>query len=546
MVSNKICKIGLQLALTDMDEDLFLQRQGLTNFLVALLVTCLLMGLVELSQGLLSRPEAAYLTILIFLICLESALTTRWLADPARRLLLKWHYRLAEFVIIAFLLRLLTWAIGGWPTTNQWRGLLLNPLTLFDERYFIYLLLAFLGWLRVIGLITIFDGLLLSNDEIGFYQLPISQQMAENRPRDLDRPLLFATLVKGWLIGGFFLALTTALTTVGLANFSLRTVGQLGLSPPLLLALLLYFGLGLWLISQARLATMSIRWLASRVQPRPGVVRGWQKSSFGLLLLVAILAAFLPIGSTFGLAQIMGAILAFLVGLINFLFILFTLLLALILALLGFQATPGETVPSPPPLPSVTPVGELPLPPLIPESSGLLAGTFFWGVVLLGLLMATIFYLRGRGGGLATLAQRIGNFWRWLGRVLWGGSGRATHLVTALWQWVRLRPGQQKRNPWGFIRLNGLSPRQQIYYFYLSIIRRAADKGDGRQPHQTPAEYSGRLKQRWPQASADLEEMTNAFHKARYSPHFIAPETIAPLRQIWRRIRQTIRNDHSN
>lgn len=528
-----------------MDQDLFLQRQGLTNFLVAVLVTCLLMGLVELAQGVLSRPEASYLTLLIFLISLESALTTRWLADPTRRLLLKWHYRVAEFVVIAFLLRLFTWGVGGWPTAGQWRALLLNPLNLFDERYFIYLLLAFLGWVRVIGLITIFDGLLLSDDEVGFYQLPVSQQMTENRPRDLDRPLLFATLVKGWLIGGFFLALTTALTSVDLANFALRTVGQLGLSPSLLLALLLYFGVGLWLISQARLATMSVRWLATRVQPRPGVARGWQRNSFWLLLGGAVLAAFLPIGSTFGLAQIVGAILAFLVGLINFLFILFTLLLAFVLGLLGFQAVPDETVPTVPPLPLGTPAAELPPPLLMPESPALLVGVLFWGAVLVGVAVAAVFYLRGRGIGLATITGLVGSIWRWLWGWLRGVSGRATNLANTLWTRLITRPGQPNPTPWDFIRLNALSPRQQIRYFYLSIARRAADKGSRRQPHQTPAEYSGRLKQRWPEAATDIDNLTTAFHQARYSSQPIPPESLSPLRQLWRRLRKAIRNDHS-
>ncbi len=68
-----------------------------------------------------------------------------------------------------------------------------------------------------------------------------------------------------------------------------------------------------------------------------------------------------------------------------------------------------------------------------------------------------------------------------------------------------------------FLRLNGLSPREQIMYFYLSTVKRAGEQGC-RAAGETPAEYATDLKQHWPDTEMDVDDLTSAFIEARYSP----------------------------
>src|SRR5690606_19073282 len=108
-----------------------------------------------------------------------------------------------------------------------------------------------------------------------------------------------------------------------------------GLRPEMLVLLLTYFLGGLWLIGRMRLVTMRARWIIDGIQVQPGVQRTWNRASLLLILLIALVAAFLPIGSSFAFARIIGAVAGFLLLLVNLFFILLTLFIYLFLVLLG-------------------------------------------------------------------------------------------------------------------------------------------------------------------------------------------------------------------
>ncbi len=61
-----------------------------------------------------------------------------------------------------------------------------------------------------------------------------------------------------------------------------------------------------------------------------------------------------------------------------------------------------------------------------------------------------------------------------------------------------------------FLRLGRLSPREQVRYYYLALVRRASERGVKRKAPDTPLEYIQDLKKVWPEAESDLEELTNA------------------------------------
>ncbi len=97
------------------------------------------------------------------------------------------------------------------------------------------------------------------------------------------------------------------------------------------------------------------------------------------------------------------------------------------------------------------------------------------------------------------------------------------------------------RLPWRFVRLNALSPRDRVRYFYLSTVRRAAEQGTVRQPSQTPAEFLHDLKSTWPEAEGDATALTEAFLAARYDRIEISPDDAQETKTIWERVKRALK-----
>ena len=91
-----------------------------------------------------------------------------------------------------------------------------------------------------------------------------------------------------------------------------------------------------------------------------------------------------------------------------------------------------------------------------------------------------------------------------------GTAGRVAGLGAALAN-RRGSAEEPAGSPWRFIRLNALSAREQIRYFYLSTVRRAGERGVPRDRSETPSEFAADLKENWPEAEVDIEALTDAF-----------------------------------
>lgn len=522
----------------------------LQPFIVAILVTALVTGPIVVIRLVAPNPAWRFLTVAVFLVALEAVYTSRWLAHPDRRQLDRTTYRLAELVVIAFALRFLTWALsGGLPGWQVWRGYLLSPLSFFDGLYFGYLLCGFFAWRRAADFSAYLRDLAISHAEERFYTLPQDEQRERSwdRPIDRQRPNVFRSLVAGWLGGGLILGLCAALSTVDLAAVEItggvRNVVRLGLNSTMLLALLIYFILGLWVISQARLEMMRARWLADGVAADEAIVNNWRRSSIAILLVFALIAAFLPIGSTFAAATVLQAIFSAVLIVSQIAFLILTTLLVALLSLFGLGAPveEGEEL-LPAPSPTAPPA---PAAPPMDETTALVAGGIFWVLVAAVAFIALVFFLRDRGVQLRyePLVRFLRLLGQWLRRLRTGAAHRAAAVQRSIRRGLdALRPsGDRSLTPWRFLRVNALPPREQIRYFYLSTVRRAADEGVPRDKSETPAEYARDLQAQWPEAEEEIEALTDAFLEARYSPRDYEPEEVNPIKQVWKRIRRTIR-----
>jgi hypothetical protein len=177
--------------------------------------------------------------------------------------------------------------------------------------------------------------------------------------------------------------------------------------------------------------------------------------------------------------------------------------------------------------------------------TGLIFSSLFWAVAIVMSVTAVSFFLRERGIRVNTAV--IQSFWQrlmeWF-RTIWRGAG---HQMRDLQHSVRARlqrePSEKEKAkpPWRFIRLNALSPREQIRYFYLSTVKRAANKGVPRQQAETPLEFARDLKESWPEAEEDVDVLTDAFLEARYGRSPIDKDDVNPVKKRWRHVKASLR-----
>ena len=97
------------------------------------------------------------------------------------------------------------------------------------------------------------------------------------------------------------------------------------------------------------------------------------------------------------------------------------------------------------------------------------------------------------------------------------------------------------RRQFRFLRLAGLSRRDRTLYYYLSILRRAAQRGYPRGASETPYEYETKLGPNVSQVEEELGRVTEVFVVTRYSKHRVERDQEARVRADWKRIRAALR-----
>lgn len=515
--------------------------------LIALLVTGLFMG----PFGILAQFDHSglwtFLPVLIFAIALEAVYTTLWQAHPNRRGTDKWIIRVGEIVFLAVAIRFLAWmTFGGVPDEARLYDYLLSPATFFDATFLIYLIFSLFAWGFAVFWSLRLIGLALHGDELAFYQLPLQERRAldrlGHRPIVTGRPELYQSFVKSWLVGGILLIIMVGMASLELPKLGgapLKDIGRTGISPLAIIGLLLYFFVGIWLVSHAHYQVLTVRWTISGTEIDGAINRRWHRVTAFVLLLIGAAAAFMPIGQTFALQRLAELLLMVALFIANLFFLLITTLLTVPFMLLRRSAPEALTGASLPVFGSATPP-----PPAAEPANQALMGAFFWGVLLVAVISVLLFYLRERGYPINSEAIRM------LRRGL-------VEMLRSVWAWLRDRseaivamlPAARDRGisaekpfrtlPWRFIRVNQLPPRDQIRFFYLAAVRRAREQGVERHPSETPLEYNADLIDTWPEAENDVETLTEAFLHARYSHRPIEKDEAGVVKQTWQRIRKT-------
>lgn len=533
-------------------------RRLVRPLLIAALATSVSIALLEIIR--LISPQNAWLALvpLCFFIALEGAYTAAWLNTPDSFGVDRLGYRLAETLLILVVVRIYSWIFlgGGIPSPEELRGYLTAPLSILTVSGFLTsAFVTLVAWSFAVSNGRIFTKLDVSIYEIRFYRLsqPEQKAMGDDRPIQVQRGKLLSAYFRNWLAVGMAMIILAALSTFEVRQFATVSnpleITRLGLSSAMLLALIIYFLAGFWLLSHGRLLRMNARWLADGMAKEADLERGWQRSSLIILLTIAAIAAFLPIGSTLPISRILSlgvSAIAYLAGVI-----IQAIGYLLAMTIMMLTGNIEESDPVRPPQLTLPPVEEVIVPPSNPSHpfAEMMVSSIFWTLVIAAILATLFYFLRERGYTLQR--ERIEGQWQivigWL-RELWAQlTGRIRSTSSELRS--RLKASKSAANMrdesqairTGFLRLGNLSPRDQIRYYYLALVHRAGERGIRRGAGQTPLEYARELKETWPESEGEIDDITTAFVTARYSSRPLEKSDALTSKQQWRLLRRRLR-----
>jgi hypothetical protein len=430
-------------------------------------------------------------------------------------------------VLLVLLLKLISFIGQPWPLILAeaeaiWR----EPSRFLTTEFYIVVCLAIAAWAAATFTIDDIDSL---------YDPYVDNRAA------LD------SLAERFFWGGGLLVLISGITQwVARAGFdSLLDLNRPALSG-VVFNVLIYFTLGLILLSQINLTRLQVRWQVQKITVGPGLVRRW--AGYGLLFLglITAVAFILPTAYALGFLTTTGYLLLYIFNLLIFLFqliiLLITLPLVFLLNLFGYSA----------PDPMV--MAQNALPPVLPDEGTeapawitVLRSFLFWMVALIavGYLIKT--YLNDR----PELIQQLLAFrpvallvkaLRWLDQNLRHllASGMA-QLPTRI-----QRPAATHRLPdsafgMGWINWRGRSPRDRVIRYYLNIVQRAEQRGTIRAQSQTPYEFEPDLTLSAPDVEQEIDQITEAFVEARYSETNIDQGQVARVQRWWQHIKRRLR-----
>ena len=505
-------------------------REVFRPVVVGVMVACVTLSLVDLAELFFPGWSGTYVVVISFLAALEANYSYRMIRRRGLRGEDVVRFRIIEMAVLFVLLRVGSLLALGWPgMRTELRAWPLEPWRILSLEVAYGFVLVLLSW--TVSTATTHD-----LERIG-------------EPPVQDRYYVYPAdaLISRFFWGGALLLVSAGLTRVGVS--ALLDVGRPSV-PGLVLNVLVYFALGLVMLGQVEYARLSQRWRKEGIDVPEALAGHWARYTLLFLALTALIAFLLPTGYTLPLLDAIGVVLGAIFYVAQLLFqlaILLFLLIAMPLAMLlgidvDVEPPPGPEPPRRPPAPDL----DVPM----PGWFEVIRSVAFW-IVAVGVVVYVVrSYLRDRPE--LTEAVTSLNVFRALREFVSGMWRRLRGAARAARERLPARPRLRKPRPveeadgggglFRFFRLGGLSPRQRTLYYYLSILRRAAEQGYPRERSQTPYEYDAELGPEVPQAEEEMDRLTDTFVEARYSTHPIEDEQERRVRVAFKRIRTALRS----
>ena len=364
--------VGRGLAMADKNRGTWWVENLLRPVLIAAMMICLAAPLVAILELLLPGWEGTYFLVFCFFAGLEGILSERSLR---RRRISGWEYlgsRAAEFLLLLLFLKAVNYVPLGfdqlWADAQAWPSDPTRFWTAIDIFTALILLPLWAGALTVARQASELD----ADEEVG--PAPADKTSTEyylwltQPPPVRLRQEALQWLGEAFLWGGIVLLIASALIYVLLPT-----------APSSVLTTLLYFALGVALLSQARFSVTRAGWQRQGIPVQSSISRRWLIWATIFLVCVALAAIVLPTQYTMGPFLALLYFLGFVAQAVMAIITLIPYLLGLLLSLL-FPGIEPPARPSGPQelMPPAEPVAASASPPWLE----VLVSAFFWTLIL--------------------------------------------------------------------------------------------------------------------------------------------------------------------
>ncbi len=497
--------------------------------LLVIMVMCFSLSLVNLTRLFNPAWRGAFFLLGMLLTTVEAIYSYRLLKSWRARDISVMRYRTAEWVSLLVALKIFSLADKTLAQVMiDFQSMWQDPLNVVNVEFYMMLILAAVCWWMVTDTVTDFDDL---HDPYALSASTISP---------VDR------LATRFMWGGVILVLTSGINQL-IIRFGLP--GLIDFQRPsldgILVNVLVYFVVGLALLSQARLTRLMMTWQLHKVEIGPGLVKQWAKYGLVFLGLVTAAAFFLPTTYTLGFltsaAVVLGAIMQYLIFVAQLVLMLLSLPLAWLWSLLGMKSRSADMPPAPAPaeIPKTVPGGAS-----YPWLEAL-RSLVFWLVALIIVGYLLKIYVSDRRELLAALNNLkplavIINLLKGLWAYARGIARSGADFVAASFKLSGRKEGGAVVTDWSWFGLARLSSRERILYYYLNILQRAERRRLARRRQHTPYADEPTLEQAVPDVETDIHALTDIFVRARYSLEGFSEEQATLVKQQWQHIRRAL------
>ncbi|HXW00463.1 MAG TPA: hypothetical protein VEC93_18740, partial [Anaerolineae bacterium] len=260
--------------------------------LLTIMIMCFNIGLVNCARVINPAWNGTYFLIGMLLTTVEAIYSYRVLKFYRSRGISLLRYRLAEATVLILLLKILSFA--GKPMDRMVAEVQLlwqSPTHFVNLEFYMLFVLALITWLNATHTMEDFEAL---HDPYTFRA---------------DNVLPLDELASRFFWGGGLLVLISGLTQwisragwESLADWQRPSIGGV------IFNVLVYFTLGLVLLSQAHLTTLLLRWRIQKINVAPNLVKQWAKYGLIFLGLVMFIDLVLPTGYTLGFLASAGVV----------------------------------------------------------------------------------------------------------------------------------------------------------------------------------------------------------------------------------------------
>ena len=500
---------------------------------IAALVGCLVVALTSFVRHIGPGLPESYLNVLRITsvgAALVGGYTTTMLVRPEHRQRRTVSFRLSELGLILFTARIALWAtVEGWPAPA---AMVLQPFAVFLTLMFIINgLFILIAWGMAVLVTNDFLAMGLQTDELADLEAASRPVSGDDHRIQSDRGALVRRFSERWAIGGMLLIVLTAASQVGMGSNGFFALVRQDIAGGVIGAAIVYFVLGLLLLTFGHLAALRARWQLAKLPSEATIVRNWPFYAFGLLLVVAAAAFLMPLGGTFRLAQLMGLAMRAISGAI---YLIMGLIIGLIAMLFGgdeeIVEEPAREQPefSAPQIEQVQPA----------EAPPWLGGTVFWIIIVLLLGYATYIYLQGRGVNFQLILAWLRQFlqgWKQIGDAF--NEWRSRRLAPE--EELKEKSGRSRMRRWlDELMLGRLPPDEQVRYFYVSTLESAAEHGVRRRPGETPYSFQARLGTQIESEDAEAAaRLTDGFVNIEFARQSTEATAVPLLKRAWTQIR---------